>query len=77
MVIVTVDTTQLHILAVDLKDLANHLYLLHTQMIVKVLDDSALLILQLHTERIEIRLLCRPEMRLVNGIVQQYFHRIS
>ena len=35
MVVVTVDTTQLHILAVDLKHLAHNLDLLHTEVVVK------------------------------------------
>ena len=61
MMVVTVHAAQLHVLAVDLKDFANNLDLLHTQMVVEMLDSIALVVLQFHAEGIEIRLLRRPE----------------
>ena len=60
MMVVTIDTTQFHVLAIDLKDFPNDLHFLHTQMIVEMLDNIAFVILQLYTERIEVGLLRGP-----------------
>ena len=60
MMVVTVYTAQFHIPAVDLEHLADDLHLLHTQVVVEVLDDGALGIVQLDAEGVEVRLLCRP-----------------
>ena len=62
MVVVTVHTTQLHVLAVNFKDLADALHTLHTQMVVEVL------VAQLYTVVIEVGLLCRPQQGLVDEI---------
>ena len=71
MMVVTVHALQLHVLTIDLKDFANDFHLLHTQMIVEMLNRLISLIAQLHAERIEVRLLGRPELgflqRVVNG----------
>ena len=53
----TIDATQLDVLSVDLEDLANTFHLLHTQMVVKMFNDVALIVLQFHTKRIEVRFL--------------------
>ena len=60
MVVMAIHATQLHVLAVDLEDLADNLHLLHTKMVVEMLNDGAFLVEKFYTERIEIRLLGRP-----------------
>ena len=45
MMVVTIHTTQFHILAIDLKHLAHALHTLHTQMVVEVLYRGALRVL--------------------------------
>ena len=67
-VIMTVHTTQFHVLAVDLKDLADTLYTLHAQMIVEMFKNTTLSVCQLNAERIEIRFLCRPKLRVINKV---------
>ena len=57
MVVVTVHTTQFHVLAINLEHLADNLHLLHAEMVVEMLDDCTFLIQQLDAERIQIRLL--------------------
>ena len=44
MMIMAIHTTQLHILSVDLKHLTNNFHLLHTQMVVEMLNDLPFLI---------------------------------
>ena len=53
----TIDATQLDVLSVDLEDLADAFDLLHAQVVVKMFDDVALIVLQFHTKRIEVRFL--------------------
>ena len=60
MMVMAIHATQLHVLAVDLEDLADNLHLLHTKVVVEMLDDGAFLVEQFHAERIETRLLGRP-----------------
>ena len=67
MMVVTVHTAQLHVLAIDLEDLADDLHPLHAEVIVEMLDDVALFILQFDAERIEVWLLGRPEQGFVDG----------
>ena len=57
MMVVTIDATQLDVLAVDLEDLADTFHLLHAQVVVKMFDDVALIVFQFHTKRIEVRFL--------------------
>ena len=78
MVIVTIHTTQLHVLAVNLKHLTRAFHTLHAQMVVEVFEDlfnrSGF---QLNAERIEIRFLSRPQAWLVNGAGNDYMRCIA
>ena len=58
--VVTVHTTQLHVFAVNLEDLADDLHLLHAKMVVEMLDGIAFSIFQLDAEGVEVRLFGRP-----------------
>ena len=60
MVVVTVHSAQLHILAIDFENLTHTFHALHAQMIVEMLYCLSLFILQLHAERVEVRFLGRP-----------------
>ena len=64
--VVTVHAAQLHVPAVDLEDLADHLYLLDAQMVVEMLNHRSVGIAQLQGEGIEVGRLCRPELRPVD-----------
>ena len=77
MMVMAIHATQLHVLAVDLEDLADNLHLLHTKVVVEMLDDGAFLVEQFHTERIEIRLLGRPQLGLVDDLMQADCRRIA
>ena len=58
MVVVTIDTTQLDILAIDLEDLANALHVLHAKVVVEVFEDLFDRgCLQFNAKRIEVGLL--------------------
>ena len=58
--IMTIHATQFHVLAINFENLANYLNLLHTKMIVEVLDGVTLSVLKFHAEGVEIRFLGRP-----------------
>ena len=57
MVVMTIDAAQFHVPPVNLEDLADALHLLHAQVVVKMFDDVALIVLQFHAEGIEVRFL--------------------
>ena len=52
MMVVTVHATQFHVLSVDFKHLADNLHLLHTQMVVEVLNYAVVLVSQFDAEGI-------------------------
>ena len=68
MMVVPVYAAQLHILAVDFEHLAHALHAFHSQMIVEVLRHVAFLVHQFDGERVEVGLLCRPQLGLVNKV---------
>ena len=73
MMVVTVHTTQLHVLAIDLKDLANDFYLLHTKMIVECFVVLTVLrAKQLQGEGIKPRLLGSPKTRCTIIVIREF-----
>ena len=70
MVIVAIDTTQFHVLAVNLKHLANTFHALHAKMVVEVLDGVTLFVLQFHAEGVEVRLLGRPKSGILQCVME-------
>ena len=77
MVVMTVHATQFHILTVNFENLTHNLHLLHTQVIVEVLDDSPLHILQLNAEWVEVGLLGRPQTWVFQREVQSNGSRVT
>ena len=65
MVVVPVYTLELHLFPVDPEYLTVDLDLLDTKMIVEMFDDRTAPVAELHTERVEVRLLRRPETGVV------------
>ena len=61
MMVVTVHTAQLHVLAVNLKHLTDDFYFLHSEVVVEVFDHHAVSITQLHAEGVEVRIFSRPK----------------
>ncbi len=70
MVVVTVHTAQFHILSVYLEHLAHTFHALHAEVVVELLDGVVIIVIQAHTEGIEIRLLCRPQPRIIQCIFE-------
>ena len=70
MMVVTVHTTQFHVLAVDFEHFAHNLHAFHAKVIVEMLNHMAFTVAQLHTERIKVGLFGRPKQRLVNHATQ-------
>ena len=74
MVVVTVHTAQLHVLAVDLEHLAHNFDLLHTEVVGKFFVVLAILhAKQLQGEGIEPRLLGRPQMRWGIVLIGEFY----
>ena len=76
MMVMTVHSAQFHVLSVYLEHLACNLHLLHTQVIVEMLNHITLLVRQLYTERIEIRFFGGPQLWIVQCTVNPDMHRV-
>ena len=70
MVVVTVHATQLHILAVNLKHLANTFHTLHAQMVVEVL------VAHLNAIWVEVWLFGRPQQRFIYGVGETHMRSV-
>ena len=70
MMVVTVHAAQFHVLAVNLEHLAHDFHALHAEVVVELLDGVVIIVIQAHTEGIEIRLLCRPQPRIIQCIFE-------
>ena len=77
MVVVSVDTLQLHVLPVDLEYLAHDLRALHSEMVVEVLGRCASLVSQFHAEGVEMRLGSRPQSGTLHPVVELYRHGVA
>ena len=70
MMVVPIDTTQFHVLAVDFKHLTDAFHLLHAEVVVEVFDGVTLIILQFHAEGIEIGFLGRPQSWILQCVME-------
>ena len=77
MMVVAVHTTQFHTLPVNLQHFAHNLHFLHAQMIVEMFCHTPLSIRQFHTEGVEVRLFCRPQLRLFHVKGQPHLRGVA
>ena len=77
MMVVAVDSPQLHVLSIDFEHLTYTLHALDAKVIVDMFYFPTLLILQRNAERIEVRFLSRPQARMVQPVMDSHIHCIS
>src|SRR5574344_179137 len=75
--VMSVHSSQLHILSIDLEYPTNNLYFLHSKMIVEMLQHLTCLVQQLQTARIEMGLFCRPQAWMVHDTFHPQMKRVT